>query len=154
MAGADFQFNIAKGKGAYYASLPAAADALIVVLLNATGIEADATLKDYDDLATLLAGSSDELTATNYVRKTLAGVTVTVDDTNDWVDVTCSPFTFTALGGASNQTVGKMLICYDNDTAAGTDANIIPLFAFAQNFTTSGVDETFTPTAPGFFRAT
>lgn len=154
MAGADFQFNIAKGKMAYYASLPAAADAFIAVLLNATGIEADATLKDYDDLATLLAGSSDELTATNYTRKTLAGVTATIDDANDWVDVTCSAFTWTTLGGASNQTVGKMLICYDNDTGAGTDANIVPLVAFALNFTTTGVDETFTPQSPGFFRAT
>jgi hypothetical protein len=153
MAGADFQFNIAKGKVAYYASLPATNDALIAVLIQTTNIETDSTLKDYDNLSLLLAGTSDELTATNYVRKTLSGVTATVDDTNDWVDVTCSAFTWTALGGASNQGVGKMVICYDPDTTGGTDTDLVPLVAFALNFTTSGVDETFTPQSPGFFRA-
>jgi hypothetical protein len=154
VSGSDFQFNIAKGKLAYYASLPATNDALIAVLLQTTGIEADSTMRDYDNLSLLLAGSSDELTATNYVRKTLSGVTVTVDDTNDWVDVTCSAFTWTALGGVSNQAVGKMLICYDDDTTGGSDTNLIPLVAIAQSFTTTGVDETFTPVSPGFFRAT
>ena len=157
MAGSDFEFNIAKGKLAYYASLPASNDAFIAVLLNNTGIEADATLKDHATLSALLAGSSDEVTSgnvTNYVRKTLAGVTATVDNTNDWVDVTCSAFTWTLLGGAANQTIGKMLICYDDDTTGGSDTNIIPLIAIAQSFTTTGVDETFTPVSPGFFRAT
>lgn len=157
MAGSDFQFNVAKGKMAYYASLPAANDAFVALLLNATGIEADATLKDYTTLQALLAGSSDELTSvnvTNYVRKTLTGVTATVDNTNDWTDVTAAAFTFTSLGGAANQTVGKMLFVYVPDTTAPSDATAVPLLAFAQNFATTGVDETFTPQSPGFFRAT
>jgi hypothetical protein len=149
---ADFVFNIAKGNIANYAGLPAATDSLIAVLLQSTGLEADATLKDYDNLSLLLAGSSDELTATNYARKTLTGVTVTVDDTNDRVDITCSAFTWTALGGASNQTVGKMLICYVPSSGAA-DTAIIPMCAIDYSFTTSGVDETFTPTSPGFLRA-
>ncbi|WP_033288241.1 hypothetical protein [Amycolatopsis jejuensis] len=150
---ADFVFNIAKGKIAYYAGLPATNDALIAVLLQSTNLEADSTLKDYDNVSLLLAGTSDEVTATNYARKTLTGVSSTVDDTNDRVDITSAAFTFTALGGASNQAVGKLVICYDPDTAGGTDADLVPLVAFDQSFTTSGVDETFTPQSPGFLRA-
>lgn len=153
MAGSDFVFNVAKGKLAYYAGLPAANDGLVVVLLKTTGIEADSTLKDYTTLSALLAGTSDETVATNYVRKTLAGVTATVDNTNDWVDISSNAFTFTALGGATNESIGKMLICYDPDTTTGTDADLVPLVALAQSFTTSGVDETFTPTSPGWARA-
>ncbi|MGW4484348.1 hypothetical protein ACWEOE_10970 [Amycolatopsis sp. NPDC004368] len=150
---ADFVFNIAKGKIAYYAGLPATNDALVAVLLQSTNLEADSTLKDYDNLSALLAGASDELTATNYARKTLSGVTSTVDDTNDRVDITASAWTWSTLGGASNQAVGKMVICYDPDTTGGTDADLVPLCAFDQSFTTSGVDETFTPQSPGFLRA-
>jgi hypothetical protein len=60
---ADLVFNIAKGKTAYYCGLPAAADGLVLVLLDATGLEADATLKDYDNLSALLAGTSNPPTA-------------------------------------------------------------------------------------------
>jgi hypothetical protein len=148
---ADFVFNIAKGKLASLAALPTGGDSLVAVLLVTAGLEADSTLKDYDVLSTLLAGASDEATATNYARKTLAGVTVTVDDTNDRVDITCSAFTWTALGGASNQAIGKLLVCYKPN--GGTDANTVPLCALDQAFTTTGVDETFTPTSPGFLRA-
>lgn len=154
MSGVDFQFNVTKGKLCYYASLPAANDAFQMLLLQSTGIEADSTLRDYTTLSALLAGSSDELTATDYVRKTLAGVSATIDNTNDWVDVTCSAFTWTGLGGATNQAVGKMVLIYNPDTTAGAnDASCIPLLALAQSFTTTDVDETFTPQSPGFFRA-
>jgi hypothetical protein len=85
---ADLVFNIAKGRAAYYATLPATNDALICVPIEATGLETDETLKDYDNLSVLLAGTSNEQTA-NMTRKTLAGVTVTVDDTggNNWVNI-------------------------------------------------------------------
>ena len=46
MATAAFEFNIAKGKSNRYADLPGTADALILVLLDNTGLEADATLQD------------------------------------------------------------------------------------------------------------
>ena len=66
---ADIVFNIAKGKVGYYASLPAASDALIVVPIEATGIVADATMADYDTLSDLLAGASNEQTTMG--RKTV-----------------------------------------------------------------------------------
>jgi hypothetical protein len=54
---ADFVFNIAKGKVAYYATLPAANDALIVIPIESSGVESDATLRDYDTVSALLAAA-------------------------------------------------------------------------------------------------
>lgn len=151
---ADGVFNIAKGKVAYYAGLPAASDALIVVLLQSTGLEADNTLNNYDDLAALLAAANDEATFTNYARKTVtASVTVTVDDTNNWVDVDFPDQTWTAAGGATNNTLGKLLVCYDGDTGAGTDSAIIPLTYHDFTATTDGSDITAQIAAAGFYRA-
>lgn len=148
MAGTDFVFNIAKGKVKYYCELPASADALIVVPLEAAGLEADATLKDYDDLATLLAGSSNEQTTMG--RKTLSSATITVDDTNDRVDIDIADLTWT---GATGNAIAKLLVCYDNDTGAGTDANIVPLTAHSFDITPDGSDVTAQIAASGFFRA-
>lgn len=146
-------FNIAKGKAAYYATLPATSDALIVVLLKSAGLEADDTLNNYDDLAALLAAANDEADFTNYTRKTLASVVVNVDDTNNWVDADAADFTYTAAGGATNNTIGKLLVCYDGDTGAGTDANIIPLTYHDCSFTTDGTDQQIQLAASGFYRA-
>lgn len=150
---ADGVFNVAKGRIAYYASLPAAADALIAVLVKATGLEADDTLNNYDDLAALLAATNDEADFTNYTRKTLASVTVTVDDTNNRVDIDAADLVYTAAGGAANNSIGKLLICYDGDTAAGTDANIVPLTYHDCVFTTDGTDQTIVFNAAGIARA-
>lgn len=151
---ANFVFNIAKGKIAWYAGLTGGAnDQLIAVLLKTSGLETDATLKDHDNLNVLLAGTSDEATFTNYVRKTLTGVTVTVDDTNDRVDISSAGITWTSAGGADNTAVSKMVICYDPDTTGGTDADLVPLVALDAVFTPDGTDQAFTVTAPGFARA-
>jgi hypothetical protein len=115
--------NIAKGRFAYYCTLPNASDALIVVPIETTGLEADDTLNNYDDLAALLAASNNEQATIG--RKTVSsGVTVTVDDTNNLVDVDMPDQTWT---GTSGNAISKLLICYDGDTGAGTDSNIIPL---------------------------
>jgi hypothetical protein len=151
---ADGVFNIAKGRIAYYASLPATSDALVLVLLKATGLEADDTLNNYDDLASLLAASNDEADATNYTRKTVtSGVTVTVDDTANRVDVDMPDQTWAALGGASNNSIGKLLVCYDPDTTSGTDSSVIPLTYHDCTLTTDGTDVTVTIAAAGFARA-
>jgi len=151
---ADFTFNIAKGTIGYYAGLPAANDALIVVLLKSSGLEADAVLKDYDTLQALLAAANDEADFTNYTRKTLASVTNTVDDTNDRRDIDCADFTYTAAGGATNNTCSKLLVCYDPDTTGGTDADIIPLLAYDISLTTDGNDVNVTVHANGLLRVT
>lgn len=151
---ADGVFNIAKGKIAYYAGLPATNDALIVVLLKATGLEADGTLVDHDDLAALLAAANDEADATNYARKTVtASVTVTVDDTNNRVDIDLPDQVWTNLGGATNNSIAKLLVCYDPDTTGGTDSSIIPLTHHDFAVTTDGSTVTAQINAAGFARA-
>jgi hypothetical protein len=119
---ANIVFNIALGKVAYYASLPAANDALIAVPIETTGIVGDATMRDYDDLQTLLAGASNEQTTMG--RKTLSGVTVTVDDTNDRVALDSADIVWT---GVTGNAISAIVICYDPDATAGTDADLIPL---------------------------
>lgn len=145
----DFVFDIAKGRAAYYATLPAASDALIVVPVLAAGLEADATLKDYSTLSALLAGTTDE--ATSLGRKTVvAGVTVTVDNAGDRVDVDMPDITWAATAGGA---IGALIIAYDPDTAGGTDADLIPLVKLDCALTPDGSDFTAVLASSGFYRA-
>lgn len=149
--GADFVFNISLGRFVYYSTLPAASDALIVLLLKAAS--ADAAQRDFDDLSTQLASTSDEADFTNYVRKSITSVTVTVDDTNERTDVDIADQTWTSAGGGTNNTLTDLNIDYDNDTGAGTDANIIPMTQHDFAVTTDGSDLTAQIAAAGFGRA-
>jgi hypothetical protein len=145
---ADFVFNIAKGKIKYYAELPAANDALIVIPLETAGLETDATLKDYDDVATLIAGTTNEQTTLG--RKTVTGVTVTVDDTNDRVDFDMPDQTWAASAGNA---VGALLIAYDPDTTGGTDSSLVPLVKLDFAATPDGTDIVWQLNTAGFARA-
>lgn len=141
-------FNIAKGKIAYYGSLPATNDALIAVPLEASGLVADSVMKDYDDLGSITAGASNEQTTMG--RKTLSNVTVTVDDSGDKVDIDCDDFSWTAAAG---NPVGKIVICYDGDTTTGTDSNIIPISYHDFTVTPDGNDINVTVASGGFASA-
>lgn len=143
---ADFVFNIAKGKVKYYAELPATNDALIVIPIEATGLETDATLKDYDDVAALIAGTSNEQTTGG--RKTVTTATVTVDDTNDRVDIDIADQVWTGLTGNA---LGALIIAYDPDTTGGTDSTLVPLTKHDFAITPDGTDVTATIT--NFYRA-
>lgn len=145
---ADLVLNIALGKVAYLAGLPATNDALIVVPLEATGLVADSVMKDYDDLSTLLAGATNEQTTLG--RKTITAVTVTVDDTNDRVDADFADVTWTA---ATGNAIGALLVCYDGDTTAGTDTNIVPLTKHDFTVTPDGSDLVAQIATAGFYRA-
>lgn len=141
--------NIAKGKVAYYAGLPAANDALIWVLFS--GTETDANLRDADTLTAIIALAVDEATFTGYSRQTATSVTVTVDDTNDRTDVdTADP----SWSPTTAQALTRIGCFYDPDTTGGTDADMIPLFIddFALTTATSGT-LTYTVASGGFFRA-
>lgn len=146
-------FNIAKGKTAYYASLPAANDALVVVLLKATGLQTDDALNNHDDLAALLAANT-ECDFTNYTRKTLASVSATVDDTANEVHLDASDLTYASAGGATNNSVGKLVIAYDPDTTGGTDASVVPISYHDCTFTTDGTDVTVQLDPAGFATVT
>ncbi|WP_432041415.1 hypothetical protein [Streptomyces cadmiisoli] len=144
---ANIVFNVALGRLAHYASLPATNDALIMVPLEASGLVADSTMRDYDTLDAILAGASNEQTS-NMTRKTLASVSVTVDDANDRVNIDAADVTWT---GATGNAIGAVVVCYDPDTTGGTDADLIPLTKHDVTMTPDGSD--FTLTIADFARA-
>lgn len=144
---ANIVFNVALGRVAYYASLPAANDALILVALESSGLETDAVLRDKDDLAAVVAGTTNE--QTTVTRKTLSSVTVTIDDTNDRVALDAADVTWTAPTGNA---IGAVVICYDPDTTSGTDADLIPLTKHDLTWTPDG--NNFTLTIADFCRIT
>ncbi len=145
-------FQISKHKLGHYAELPGASDAWICMLLQSTGLVADGTLADYDDVAALLAGTTDEASFTNYVRKTITAITITLDDTNNRVLIDVPDQVWTAAGGALNQSLGMALLAYDPDTTTGTDATLIPLLGHTIAATTDGNDLTVRYHADGVAR--
>lgn len=154
----DFVFNVAKGRVAEFynrvKSNDPANSALIVVVLATSGLESDAVLKDLDTLAALVAGTTNEVTNSNYARKVLTDAdlaALSIDDANDRVDLDIPDQTWTAV--AAGDGWSKLVICYDGDTTAGTDANIIPLTAHDFVVTPDGSDITAQVAAAGFFRA-
>jgi hypothetical protein len=156
---ADFVFNIAKGRVAELYnrvdSNDPANSALIVVALLSSGIESDATLKDYDTLAAILAAANDEATNSGYARKVLTDSDLSAfaaDDTNDRVDLDFADQTWSAVA-ASPGAWAKILVCYDNDTTGGSDTNIVPLTAHDFAVTPDGSDITVQIAAAGFYRA-
>lgn len=145
---ADFVFNIAKGRVAELALLGAAADALVAIPLETAGLETDAVLRDKDTFADVVSGATNEQTTLG--RKTLASVTVATDDTGDKQSVDCADIVWTS---GSGNAASKLVICYDSDTGAGTDANLIPLVALDFVVTPVGTDITYQVNAAGFFQA-
>lgn len=154
---ADFVFNIAKGRVAELFNRVQTNDgansALIVVAINANGVT-DATLKDCDTLAAVLATAADEVTNTGYARKTItdSGLSaISPDDTNDRMDLDFADQTWTGVAAGDAWT--DLLICFDADTTAGTDANIIPLTQHDFAVTPDGSDIVAQLNAAGFYRA-
>lgn len=122
--------NIAKGREVELYervnSNDPANSALIMGILVAGGDDL-ATLADYDTISAMLAGPSTEAAITGYARKTLTDAdlaTWTPDDTNNRVLLTLPLQTFSPNTG---ETWAMAWVAYDNDTTAGTDANLIPI---------------------------
>ena len=151
---ADVVANIALGEVKKYAKLDGGAnDAFIVYLLKSSGLEADGTIRDHDDVAAVLAATNDECDFTNYARKTITSLTITVDDTNNRVDIDMADQTWTAAGGGTNNTIGKLGTAYDPDTTAGTDSSLVPQTFHDFSVTTDGSDLTAVVASSGFYRA-
>jgi hypothetical protein len=155
---ADFVFNIAKGRVAEFYNRvdtnDGANSALIIVVLATSGLESDATLKDVDTLAALVAGTTNEVTNTGYARKVLTDTDLSAlapDDTNDRVDLDIADQTWSAV--AAGDGWSKLIICYDPDTTGGTDSSIIPLTSHDFVVTPDGSDITAQIAATGFYRA-
>lgn len=141
--------NIALGEVKKYWKLDGGAnDAIIVVPFETTGLEADATIRDYDNLSLLLAGTTNEQTTMG--RKTVTSPVITVDDTNNRVDIDCADIVWT---GATGNAISALQFVYDPDTTVGTDADLIPLHLHAFVITPDGSDVTAVIAAAGIFRA-
>jgi hypothetical protein len=151
---ANIVFNIAKGRVVEYynrvKSNDPANSAIILIPIETSGLETDATLIDKDDVAALLSGTTNEQTTMG--RKTLTDADLVAlpapDDANDRYDVSLPTVTWTA---ATGNAISKMAVCYDSDTTAGTDSNIVPLTMFDCVLTPDGSD--FQLTSGVFFRA-
>lgn len=153
---ADFIFNISKGRVAELYNRVKTNDpansAIIIVPVDVAAVT-DATIRDFDTLAQVLAGGVTERAATGWNRKTLDDTVLTAfapDDTNDRVDIDIPDQTWITVTAG---TVTDLLICYDNDTTGGTDANIIPLTLHDFAVTPDGSDVVAQIATAGFYRA-
>lgn len=155
---ADFVFNIAKGRTVeLYNRVQSGADvngAIVVVAINA-GAATDDTMNNYDTLLALTGDAAvAEVTNAGYARKSLAAASLTAiapDDTNNRIELDIPDQTWTAVAAGSAWT--DLVICYDADTTAGTDANIIPLSCHDFAVTPDGSDITAQIATAGFYRA-
>ena len=155
---ADFVFNIALGRVAELynrvdTSDPADA-VLVLVVLATSGIESDATLKDKDDLAAVVSGTTNEVTNSGYARKVLTDADIVAfapDDTNDRVDLDIPDQTWT--GVAAGDGWNDLLICYDPDSTGGADSAIVPMTQHDFVVTPDGSDITAQIATAGFYRA-
>jgi hypothetical protein len=152
---ADFVFNIAKGRVAEFYnrvdSNDPANSALVIVVAQAGST--DATLRDLDTLSAVLAATA-EVTNSGYARKVLTDTDLAAfaaDDANDRVDLDFADQTWTTVAAGTGW--ARIFICYDSDTTAGTDANIIPLTSHDFAVTPDGSDIVAQVAAAGFFRA-
>jgi hypothetical protein len=125
---ANFMDNRSKGRFVEYFnrvdSNDPANSAIVLVPLSASGTEAQG-----QDLHTLSAYEADanfaERTTGGWVRKTLTDAqlaAIAVDDVNNRFPATLPSVTWTTPA-AGNNTTG-LLLCFDSDTTAGTDANL------------------------------
>lgn len=140
----DFVHNISKG--AFVEKFRDGAANGGVLLLVA--MEADATARDRDTIAAVLAEvGTTEASDASYARKTALTGTITVDDTNDRVDVDIPDQTWVALAGAA---ITDLVVFYDQ---GATEATRIPLTAHDFVVTPDSSDVTAVFNAAGFARA-
>lgn len=141
---ADFVFNIAKG--AFIEKFRDGAANGIVML--ATALEADTVARDHDNLSAFWgAAGNTEKADGSYARKTGLTGTITVDDTNDRVDIDFPDQTWTGLSGTA---VTDVVTAYEE---AATEANRIPISVHDLPATPDGSDFTVQWNAAGFARA-
>lgn len=159
----DIIFNGALGRGHQWAAeinasvAPYANSALIVALYRRGSATAAAT-RDLRNFSTLEADANiAELvsgTNANYGRKTLIDATpvIAIDDTNERVDIDFPDQTWVALG-TGGTAITDLGTGFDNDTTAGTDANILTWSFHTFSVTADGSDVTAVLPTGGFWRA-
>lgn len=129
--------------------------AIIIMLLAASGVESDATLKDKDTFADVVSGATNEATNTGYARKVLTDADIAAfapDDANDRVDLDIADQTWTGLANDGTGAVGDFVSGYDSDTTGGTDSNIVPISQHDFAVTPDGSDVTAQIASAGLLR--
>lgn len=126
---ASLPFNVALGKGIGYhdrvVDNDPANSVLILVVLEASGIEADDTLSDHDTLAAVLAASNNEQTTMG--RKTLTNADLTASAVNDTTNLREASLPLVTWAGASGNATAKVLVCYAPDSTSLSDSTTIPI---------------------------
>lgn len=151
---AAFVFNIAKGRVVELYNRVENNDptnsAFILVPL-AVG-DTEANLQDIDNLSLVLAGTPNEAGA-SWGRKTLESVELVAlpapNDTDNRYDVAVPAVTW--AGPTAGQDTVALMICYDSDTGAGDDTNILPLTY--HDFAVTADGNAVTLNAGNFFQA-
>lgn len=132
-----------------------AATIIRCALVKVQGATAD-TQAEIEDLNTvndlIVTAGCTECDFTNYARKNLARTNFAEDDTNNWAQAVATTLTWTAAGGALNNTI-LGAVFYD----ATTDTNdttrlLISVDWFASGQATNGGDISYNPSA-GLYRA-
>lgn len=142
-------FTATADKIGYYVELAAGGTGSIVAYLFKAGGESDGALSDRATLAAVKT-TNTECDFTNYTSATLGSPARSVDSTGDRVRLTAtSPITWTAAGGAVNNTIARIIYCY---RPAGSPANtlILPLMSTDISATTNGNDLQVTLHADGW----
>ena len=144
---ANFIFNIAKGRWAEFydrvKNNDPANSAFVLIPIEASGVESDATLIDYDTVQALLAASNNEQSTMG--RKTLTDSDLATipapDDANDRNERSLPNVTWTAAAGNA---ISDLLLAFDSDTTGGTDANLVPVGFYDFAVTPNGSNLTMT----------
>ena len=145
----NFVFNIAKGKVKWYVEQVDGSgnERLVLIPLESSGLESDATLIDKDDVAAVLSGTTNEQTTAG--RKTISSATTTVNDTSDRWEGDFADQTYTAI--AASNAIAQWVVAFDADTTSGNDSNLIPLTCNVLAWTPDG--NNFTVQVADFVRS-
>lgn len=123
--------NISKGSEvAYYNNVltNSPTNSAFIMLILATGGDSLSTLQDYDTVATMLAGPSNEVTNTGYSRKTIVDSDLfawSPDDSGNRVFLSFPDQTFATI--SAGNVWDHCVIAYDPDTTSGTDSTLVPV---------------------------
>lgn len=150
LAIANFVINQAKGRWIQFAELPLGTDNLLVVLFQSASLPTDASLKNFQFLSQVTGAGALEATFTNYARLVFAAasITITVNTGTGVTTLDTADGVWNAAGGAVNNTLGKLLLCY-RPTSSSLDSAISVLTAHDFAATTTGGTLTATITSIG-----
>ncbi len=127
---ASIAFNVAKGRAVEFAvrvkNNDPANSAIIVVPVD-VGATSDATIRDMDTLAAILAGGVTERTTGGWSRKTLTDADLGSIAPNDGADTYPFDLPDVSWSTVTAGAVTDLIVCYDSDTTGGTDSAVVPI---------------------------